>query len=545
MASSAAPMTDELRDVRALLDKARSLLDLNAQVDELIEESLQARRSLEDTMRVVLPALVEFVGAKGAFLRSFSEDLTMHTFVYPPELHIPEHEQVFATTGAETNGHATIESHQTIVIAQPLDVAGEWFGQAGIVLASDSAAAGDLLHVGASLNIMCEEVDNFLYAIRAARERHRVMMALGDALRHRVLGEGLQAAVRVLVQSVPIGKLLITCFAEEQSATTVHVQMYRGAELEFDTMGALDHGADELAVRALAQAYLRTGDKSILTRFGLERAQEEVLINGVTTTTVVGKVVVTSAVGGFNTYDRELLAGFAGFIRQRVVDFNKEWRTLARSFRAQDVGRLLNEADYVRRHLSPREEQVGIVFTDIAGFTKISEQILKSPSAVADLVERWSRQAVDIVWKHGGVFDKMVGDCVIALFGPPFFDTSPQDRLLRAVRCAKEIRAMTKALPSRPGFEQLRDSGLAVSTGVHLAPLFVGQFGPNDNYTGFSSGMNNTARLQGCAGRDEILVMRESIAKLADCDEFRFGAERDAKVKNVADPLVFAPLLDD
>ena len=184
------------------------------------------------------------------------------------------------------------------------------------------------------------------------------------------------------------------------------------------------------------------------------------------------------------------------------------------------------------------------VFTDIAGFTKISEQVLKSPSAVADLVERWSREAVDIVWKHGGVFDKMVGDCVIALFGPPFFDTSPEDRLARAVLCAREIRAMTTALPAREGFEKLREHGLAVSTGVHLAPLFVGQFGPNDNYTGFSSGMNNTARLQGCAGRDEILVMRESIAQLDPARGFRFGPERDAKVKNVAEPLVFAPLLD-
>ena len=169
---------------------------------------------------------------------------------------------------------------------------------------------------------------------------------------------------------------------------------------------------------------------------------------------------------------------------------------------------------------------------------------LKSPSAVADLVERWSREAVDIVWKHGGVFDKMVGDCVIALFGPPFFDTTPEDRLERALLCAREIRAMTTALPARDGFEKLRESGLAVSTGVHLAPLFVGQFGPNDNYTGFSSGMNNTARLQGCAGRDEILVMRESVRRLDPARGFRFGPERDAKVKNVAEPLVFAPLLD-
>src|SRR5262249_19633639 len=156
-----------------------------------------------------------------------------------------------------------------------------------------------------------------------------------------------------------------------------------------------------------------------------------------------------------------------------------------------------------------------------------------SPAAVAELVEIWSREAVNLIWKHGGVFDKMVGDCVIGLFGPPFYDVAAPERLAAAIRCAIEIRAMTTDLPNRPEFRHLQEAGLGVATGVNLAPLFGGQFGPNDNFTGFSSGMNNTARLQGCAGRDEILVMEEAIAKLDSKAGFTFGEERNAKVKNV------------
>jgi class 3 adenylate cyclase len=88
----------------------------------------------------------------------------------------------------------------------------------------------------------------------------------------------------------------------------------------------------------------------------------------------------------------------------------------------------------------------------------------------------------------------------------------------------------------------LREGGLAVSTGVHLAPLFVGQFGPNSNFTGFSSGMNNTARLQGCATRNEILVMEEAITALPDGHGFAFGEARAMAVKNVAEPLRFRAL---
>jgi adenylate cyclase len=534
-------MTD-IEDLQRQLDKAKQMIALNERIDDLIEESLQARRSLAETMAHVLPALCAMVGARQAFLRSFSEDLTLTTVTHPRNSVVACFDEVLEKTGADGDAVILVRGDVTVV-AQPLDVAGEWFGQAGVVLDANSKGAKDPEHIAALLNVVCEEVDNFLYSIRAARERHQVMMALGDALKHRVLAEGLQNAVGVLAKSVPLDRLLLTVVAEEDAASTVHVQVFEKATLQVDTMGALASHPDEDAIRAEARAHLRSGDDALLRRFGFERAQEEVLINGVTTTTVVGKLLVTSTVSAFNTYDRELLSGFSGFIRQRVVDFNKEWRTLHRSFRAEDVGRLLIEDGYEKRYLSPREANVGIVFIDIAGFTKLSETVLKTPSNVADLVERWSHEAVDLVWKHGGVFDKMVGDCIIALFGPPFYDQPESERARRAIECAKDIRAMTNEFAHRPGFEHLRESGLAVSTGVNLAPLFVGRFGPNDNFTGFSSGMNNTARLQGCADRNEILVMREAIDALAPGHPFAFGEERDAKVKNVAEPLRFSPLL--
>jgi class 3 adenylate cyclase len=103
---------------------------------------------------------------------------------------------------------------------------------------------------------------------------------------------------------------------------------------------------------------------------------------------------------------------------------------------------------------------------------------------------------------------------------------------------------MTRRLPERPGLEVLHDSAVGVATGLNLCPLFVGRFAPNDNFTGFSRGMNNTARLQGCAVRDEILVMAEAIPALGDGSRFAFGPERSAKVKNVADPLRFRALVD-
>jgi class 3 adenylate cyclase len=509
-------------------------MSLRQLVDETLEEALLRRWSLSDTMERMLPAIAGKVGAEGAFVQSYGEDLSLQLFRCPEDLEIPS--EVFSRTSEGRRERATIAAGSDKVVAQPLDVAGTWFGCAGFVVPTGA----DEKRMHDALNLTCEVLDNFLFSIRAAREKHTVMMELGNALRHRVLSEGLKRAVAILCRAAPIDRMLLVFVAEENAMNMLHVQIYEGDELKVDTTAAVDESF--APVRAMAREYLQGKSRALLEKYGLENAQEEVLINGVTNSVVVGKVVVTSKNGSFNTYDRELLSGFAGFIRQRVVDFNKEWRVLAHSFRPDDVARLLQSDDYEKQYLSPREETVAILYVDISGFTKLSEQVLKTPAKVASLVEAWSREAVDIVWDHGGVFDKMVGDCIIALFGPPFYKDAPGERLLRALRCAVSIREMTNNMPKRVDFAHLREAGLAVSTGVNLAPLFVGVFGPNANFTGFSSGMNNTARLQGCAKRDEIVVMDDSIQHLPKDHGFSFGELQSAAVKNVAEPLKYRAL---
>ena len=517
----------------------RELYELRNTVDELIEEGLVKHWSVSEVLGAMLPRIVAALGASGAFVETYGEDLQLHLFstsIADKPLGIPGKADVFARTGEDKRERVLATHDGALVIAQHLDVAGAWFGRAGLVCPADA----DGPHLADALHAVCEVLDNYLFAIRAAREKHNVLMRLGKALRHRVLGEGVKDAVGILAEAIPMERMVLVYMAEESATKTLHVQMFNGGKLEVDTLAT--QGETLSPIRTMGRAYLVGESTDLLDHLGVKNAAEEVLINGITKSVVVGKVVVTSKTPSFNTYDRELLSAFAGFIRQRVVDFNKEWRALALAFRPDDVGRLLQHDDYEKRFLAPREETVGIVYIDISGFTKVSETILKTPAKVAQLVEEWSRDAVDIVWQHGGVFDKMVGDCVIALFGPPFYEETPGERLARAVQCAIDVRAMTNEVPKRVAFESLRESGLAVSTGVHLAPLFVGQFGPNSNFTGFSSGMNNTARLQGCAARNEILVMEEAIAALPAGHAFSFGEARAMPVKNVAEPLKFRAL---
>ncbi len=516
------------------------LYALRHMVDELIEEGLLRHWNVSEMLGALLPRVADRLDVTSAFVETFGEDLALHLYMFMPTLgppSIPDRNIVFEATSESRRERICHEARDQMVLAQHLDVAGTWFGRAGLI----APRSADAARLAEGLNAVCEVLDNYLFSIRAMREKHAVVMRLGNALRHRVLGEGLQEAVAVLAEAIPLDRMVLVYVAEENAAKTLHVKMFVGSKLEVDTLAS--QGDTYAPVRVLGRQYLSGENTALLEELGVRDAQEEVLINGITKSVVVGKIVVTSKQGKFNTYDRELLSAFAGFVRQRVVDFNKEWRALASSFRPDDVARLLQDDEYERRFLAPREANVAIVYVDISGFTRLSETILKTPARVAELVETWSRDAVDLVWEHGGVFDKMVGDCIIALFGPPFYEESEGERLARAIRCARDIRTMTNRLPDRTGFADLRQEGVAVSTGVNLAPLFVGRFGPNENFTGFSSGMNNTARLQGCAGRDEILVMEDALERLPDAHGFSFGPERTAPVKNVAAPLRFRALV--
>ena len=99
-----------------------------------------------------------------------------------------------------------------------------------------------------------------------------------------------------------------------------------------------------------------------------------------------------------------------------------------------------------------------------------------------------------------------------------------------------------------PAVDTIRRSdlvpGLGVATGVNFGRTMVGTFGPNHAFTAFGREMNNTARLQGVATFQEIVVMKSARDVLAANahpldKELAWGAVREATVKNVKEPLRF------
>jgi adenylate cyclase len=140
----------------------------------------------------------------------------------------------------------------------------------------------------------------------------------------------------------------------------------------------------------------------------------------------------------------------------------------------------------------PRETVLTVMFTDIADFTALSEQM--DAAAVSQLLNRHFAILCAAVDAYGGTVDKFLGDGMMAFFGAP-------DRLkghaAAAVRAAAQIRddlADDNEAAVREGHPALR-----VRIGIHTGPVIVGNIGASDrvNYTIIGDTVNVSQRLQG------------------------------------------------
>ncbi len=531
------------------LDELKTLREVSQMLDDLLEESLKAREGLAQTFRRAFPPLVRLIAAQGIAVTTKNEELEEETFAHgdfggasPTSL----------TAGAGAGfGVRLLEGGDTVV-SQALDLAGHAVGSLSVVFRGERTSdAARLLRV---VDAIAEELDTVLASIQTAAEKQQLLVAVNRSLESRVFELGMDGAVRALCDSVDLPGFCVL-YRDAVDTGALHYRFYRHGQLEHASNGRR-HEALDAAIHRHGPGLVAPRDRKLKEVWGGRRAFETVLISGSAETGALGKILVWSATGEpFSAYTMDLLRLLASTLSQRLVDYNRERIHLAQFFSGPAIDRLLQDPDYERRYLDPRAEDIGILFADINSFTRICEQVLERPERIGTFVDDWSAEAVRIVHRHGGVFDKMVGDCVIGLWGPPFFADPPGERAAGALRAAIEIQRFTReTMSAHPKVARLGEltglPGLGVAIGVNLAHSSCGLFGPNRSYTSFSTGMNQAARLQGLGGFRETLVMQSALEALAGVADpavraLRFGPLQEKAVKNVAQPLRYAKLLED
>ena len=80
---------------------------------------------------------------------------------------------------------------------------------------------------------------------------------------------------------------------------------------------------------------------------------------------------------------------------------------------------------------------VAILFSDLCGFNSASERL--GPGPMSDLLNAYLSAMNDVIFKHSGTIDKIIGDALLVLFGAPL-PMSPEEEVRRACDCALEMQ---------------------------------------------------------------------------------------------------------
>jgi adenylate cyclase len=238
-------------------------------------------------------------------------------------------------------------------------------------------------------------------------------------------------------------------------------------------------------------------------------------LDGLETLTEINKLnpeIIKIILTGYATLDRAIEsvnAGIDGFLTKPFD--NKELRLKIREFHVKKrlkqfvPSQVLNELQKFSQNLAPRNQKVTILFTDIRGFTKISEAL--TPSALSDLLNLHYFFPLDnIIFKYNGTLDKHIGDSIMGIFGAPI---TLDDDAKRAVACAIEMRSKVDEINREIRNKNMK---IPVGFGISTGDSMVGIFGSaiRKEYTALGKPVNLAARLERIAKEDQILICSET-----------------------------------
>mgnify|MGYP006156423313 FL=1 len=233
-------------------------------------------------------------------------------------------------------------------------------------------------------------------------------------------------------------------------------------------------------------------------------------------------------------YGAAALAGYA-FVRRRA----RQTRAMfAQYVPPAVVSRLIAQPELMR--LGGEAREVTLMFTDLANFTTLSEQL--SAEQTVEVLTAYFNAMTPIVHATGGTVDKFIGDAVMAFWGAPLDDPQHAEHAVTAAIAMQQAMQVLVA--------DLRARGLPpihMRIGLHTGRVVVGNVGSEQrfSYTAIGDAVNLAARLEGAnkAFGTGILLSAATAAQLPSSVALR--ALDDVVVKGKTEPVrVFTPCGD-
>lgn len=203
---------------------------------------------------------------------------------------------------------------------------------------------------------------------------------------------------------------------------------------------------------------------------------------------------VSNIIIAFTPVMTQTIASFTFIIAIRILTEQKEKKYIRSTFSKfvskSVVDDLLKHPEKIK--LGGEEKILTVLFSDIRGFTSISEKL--TPEELVEHLNEYLQAMTDIVIKYNGTLDKYVGDEIMAFWGAPI---AQDDHHLLACRAALEMMSVLHRLNTN--WENIGKPPLDIGIGVNTGAMVVGNMGSNSrmDYTLMGDNVNLGARLEG------------------------------------------------